>query len=240
MERLSNSMIAQLGENIKRINDNIEKAAMKGNRSPEEITLVAASKTVDTCIINAAILQGIKHIGENRVQECISKVGNIDTSVVKTHFIGHLQRNKVKDLICKVDIIQSVDTIALAQEISKFSVKKGIVTEILVEVNISREASKFGFYEEQVKEAIDEISNLENIKFRGLMTIGAIGREGKETMKQFEKMNKLFVDISNKKIDNINVDILSMGMSSDYEKAIMAGSTMVRIGSGIFGVRPGL
>ncbi len=227
----------QLKSRVDIIKENIKKAAEESGRNSKDITLVAATKTVPSNIINEAILCGISNIGENRVQELLKKEEGIDKDNIKTHFIGHLQRNKVKSIIGKVDLIQSVDTFRLAKEISDRSLEENLTMEILLEVNIGREENKYGFAKEALKAELDKIGNLPNIKVKGLMAIVPICKEKNLLKGFFAEMNTLFVDIRNEKHDNIDMEYLSMGMSSDYIEAIRCGSNMVRIGSAIFGER---
>ena len=200
-------------------------------------TDIAATKTVEPEFINYAISLGLKEIGENRVQELLSKYDEYDLSKADLQFIGHLQTNKVRQIIGKVSMIQSVDSLKLAQEISRQSQKNGLTTDVLIEVNIGREENKSGVLSEHLEELTAQISLLDNIKVRGLMSVPPICDSEKEISKFFDDMYKLFVDISTKKSDNICMDILSMGMSDDYERAILSGANMVRIGSRLFGAR---
>ena len=193
-------------------------------------------KTVAPELINYAIEHGISVIGDNRVQELIAKENDVTKNVTK-HFIGHLQTNKVKDVVGRVALIESVDSIRLAQMIGKQSLKIGITTDILLEVNIGEEESKSGFLSEELMSAVDTISKIEGVKIRGLMAIPPICNSSSENIQYFSKMRQLFIDIKDKNIDNISMDILSMGMSDDYETAIEYGSTQVRIGTLLFGRR---
>lgn len=222
-------------ENYEYILENIKKSARDSGRNPEDITLLAATKTVSTNVINHAIGCGLSYIGENKVQEFLSKKDEL--LPCHRHFIGHLQTNKVKDIVPYVELIHSVDSIRLAKEISKVSLKLNKTTDILLEVNIGNEESKSGFSAEEIETSIEEISKLDGIFIRGLMAIPPICETGEKNTKYFEKMNKLFIDIRAKKIDNSNIDILSMGMSDDYDEAIRNGATIVRIGSALFGKR---
>ena len=217
--------------------ENISKSAASSGRSAQDITFLAATKTVEPEFINYAISLGLKEIGENRVQEMLSKYDQYDLEKAKLHFIGHLQTNKVRQIVGKVSMIQSVDNLRLAQEISKQSLKNGVVTDILVEVNIGREENKSGVFEEQTDELLGQIAELEAVKVRGLMSVPPICDSKQEIFKFFDKMYKLFIDISSKKIDNISMDYLSMGMSDDYNEAILSGANMIRVGSGLFGAR---
>ena len=232
---MEKSSIDIFNENYKYIVEKIAYAAQKSGRKPQDITLLAATKTVDISIINYAISSGITYIGENRVQEFLSKYQ--DFLPVNKHFIGHLQTNKVKDIIDKVELIHSVDSYRLAQEISKQAVKHDIVAEILLEINIGNEQSKSGFSYEEALDAVQKIACLDGIKIKGLMAIPPICEKDDQNRPYFAKMKKLFIDIKDKKIDNSSMDILSMGMSDDYEIAIEEGATMVRLGTALFGRR---
>ena len=223
-------------ENYKEIEENIKKAAEKSGRRREDIILLAATKTVSPELINHAISSGVNYIGENRVQEFLSKEDALSTDAHR-HFIGHLQSNKVKDIVGKVEMIQSVHSVKLAKLIGKLSKEKGIVTDILLEVNIGKEENKSGFSKEELHMAIEEVSKIEGVKLRGLMTIPPVCENSCDAIPFFEEMYKLFIDNRDKKIDNVSMDYLSMGMSSDYAEAIMCGSNIVRIGTSLFGAR---
>ncbi|MBQ4568807.1 MAG: YggS family pyridoxal phosphate-dependent enzyme [Ruminococcus sp.] len=223
--------------NFEVISERIAQAAAKSGRKPEDITFLAATKTVAPEFINYAISQGLKYIGENKVQELLSKYESYDLENAELHFIGHLQTNKVKQIIGKVSMIQSVDSFKLANEISKHSIKQGIVTDILVEVNIGREENKSGVFPEHLEDLLLQINNLDGISVKGLMAIPPICENKQKICGYFQNMRNLFIDISDKKIDNIRMDVLSMGMSSDYYEAILEGANMVRIGSSLFGER---
>ena len=223
-------------ENYKEIMNKIASAAIKSGRKAEDITLLAAVKTVSPELINYAIDNGISVIGDNRVQELIAKENEVTKNVTK-HFIGHLQTNKVKDVVGRVALIESVDSVRLAGIIGKESLKIGKVTDILLEVNIGEEESKSGFLADELMSAVSEISKIEGIKVKGLMAIPPICNVADENIQYFSKMRQLFIDIKDKNIDNISMDILSMGMSDDFETAIEYGSTQVRIGTLLFGRR---
>lgn len=222
-------------ENYPIIKEKIAQAAKNAGKSEKDIILLAATKTVDVDTINYAIKSGIEYIGENKVQEFLSKYENYENC--HKHFIGHLQTNKVKDLIGRVELIHSVDSLHLAKEISKQSKAKGVVSQILLEVNIGQEQTKSGFSVCETQKAVEEIAMYENIHIRGLMAIPPVADENEKNRKFFYKMNKLFVDIRDKKIDNSSMDILSMGMSDDFATAISEGANMVRIGTALFGQR---
>ena len=232
---MEKSSIDIFNQNYKIITQNIARAAEKSGRNPNQITLLAATKTVDINVINYAIQSGIEFIGENRVQEFISKYN--DYAPVNRHFIGHLQTNKVKDIIDKVSLIHSVDSYRLATEISKQAQKRNITANILLEINVGNEQSKSGFCCEEACEAVQKIAQLDAINIKGLMAIPPICEKPEQNRRYFEKMNKLFIDIGTKKIDNSSMDILSMGMSDDYEVAIEEGATMVRLGTALVGRR---
>lgn len=239
-EKLSDDLekrFLDLEENLKVIRGNIEEAAVKSGRSPRDVTLLAATKTVPVELINRGIALGIDHIGENKVQELCDKYASYDLSACELQFIGHLQTNKVKSLIGKVAMIQSVDNVRLASEISRLSVREGRITDILIEVNIGSEANKSGVLPQNLYGLIPEIAALEGIHIRGLMAIPPAQADERELMGYFSNMSKYFVDIKGKKIDNVTMDCLSMGMSSDYVQAILAGANMVRVGSALFGPR---
>ncbi len=203
----------------------------------KETQLIAVTKTRSVEEINAAIALGVRHIGENRVQELLEKYPYLNLDGVNIHLIGRLQTNKVKYIIDKVDLIHSVDSLRLAEEISKRAEKIGKIQEVLVEVNIGSEESKGGVGPEELLEFLYEISKLPKIRVRGLMCIPPIAVEKDQNHEYFLKMKQLLVDIKGKKIDNVSMDILSMGMTNDYEDAIAVGSTFIRVGRGIFGPR---
>ena len=238
-EKLLTNEIAEKCENFdlnfKEINEKIEIAAKKSGRTKDDIILLAATKTVPIEVINHAIDNGLNFLGENRVQEFLSK--NDALHNVHKHFIGHLQTNKVRDIVGKVEMIESVDSIKLAKEISKRSVVLGITTDILIEVNIGEEESKSGVLAENLESVLREIALLDGISIKGLMAIPPICAQNAEIRKYFSKMYKLFIDIQAKNIDNSSMKYLSMGMSSDYEIAIEEGANIVRIGSLLFGKR---
>lgn len=219
------------------INEKIAEAAMKAGKTRDDITFLSATKTVEPEYINYAISLGLSYIGENKVQELLSKYDEYNLENCSLQFIGHLQSNKVRQIVGKVDLIQSIDSIKLAKEVSKCSLKNNITSDILVEVNIGKEENKSGVMPEMLEELVEEISILPAVNVKGLMTIPPICEKNDEIRRYFEKMNRLFLDISSKKLDNISMDILSMGMSSDYYEAILEGANMVRIGSALFGNR---
>lgn len=219
------------------INEKIAEAAMKAGKTRDDITFLSATKTVEPEYINYAISLGLSYIGENKVQELLSKYDQYNLENCSLQFIGHLQSNKVRQIVGKVDLIQSIDSMKLAKEVSKCSLKNNITSDILVEVNIGKEENKSGVMPEMLEELVEEISTLPAVDVKGLMTIPPICEKKDEIRRYFEKMNRLFLDISSKKLDNVSMDILSMGMSSDYYEAILEGANMVRIGSALFGNR---
>lgn len=228
---------ADIEYNLDVINEKIAESAIKSGRRPEDVRLMAVTKTVDPIFINYALDYGVNLIGENRVQEMLHKKPELHLDGVEKHLIGHLQTNKAGQITGEVDMIQSVDSLKIAKEIAKQSAKKGIVTDVLLEINIGDEESKTGFSKEQFYENLYEISELKEISVKGLMTIPPICENNTILCKYFEKIHNIYVDIKDKKLDNISVNILSMGMSGDYEQAILCGSNLVRIGSSIFGPR---
>ena len=226
-----------VADNLAQIRANILAACSEAGRSPDSVRLLAVTKTVDAERINAAIRMGVGQIGENRVQEYLKKKDSLELSDVGVHLIGHLQTNKVKQIVGQVDMIESVDSVKLATAISNRSLELGIVTPILIEVNIGGEEAKSGVAPENLQNLLEEISSFKGISVRGLMTIPPILDTEEEKRAIFSKMYQLFVDIRAKKLDNISMQELSMGMSGDYREAILEGSTIVRIGSALFGDR---
>lgn len=229
--------LADIKRNYETIVQNIEKAAAASGRKPEDITFLAATKTVEPEFINYAISLGLKFIGENKVQELLAKYEAYDLLNSSLHFIGHLQTNKVRQIVGKVSMIQSVDSLRLAEEISRQSIKNNVTTDILVEVNVGGELSKSGVTPLTVEELLHDISKLPAISVQGLMAIPPICENEQKIRRYFEIMRNLFIDISGKNIDNISMNILSMGMSGDYREAILEGANLVRIGSALFGER---
>ena len=223
--------------NLEYINSRIAEAAEKSGRKPCDVKLMAVTKTVEPIFINHAIDCGIDLIGENKVQEFLSKKDYLKLENCKAHLIGHLQTNKVRQIAGQVSMIQSVDSLKLAREIEKQSQKLGITTDCLIEVNVGDEESKTGIDFSGVLPLLEEISSMTSVCVRGLMAIPPICAEKTRLCKYFEKMHSLFVDIKAQNIDNINMQILSMGMSGDYYEAILCGANLVRIGSSIFGPR---
>ena len=232
MEKLSAN---EFDQNYRLVLEKFDNALQKVGKTRDDVILLAATKTVDVDTINYAISKGVTHVAENRVQELTAK--HDDLLPVHEHFIGHLQTNKVKDVINRVELIQSVDSYKLANEISKQSIKNGKVMDVLLEINIGEEQSKWGFHYLEAEQAVRDIAKLEGIRVCGLMTIPPICESENEIRQYFKKMYKLFVDISNKKIDNSYMNILSMGMSGDFPIAIEEGANLVRVGTALFGKR---
>ena len=226
-----------IAENIAAIRSRMDAAAMAAGRDPKEIKLCAATKMNDAAAVREAIAGGIDLCGENRVQELTQKQKENAYDGVPVHFIGVLQTNKVKQVVGKVDVIQSVDRINLLQAIQKEAAKQGIVQSIFLEVNVGGEESKSGFSVGEVLSLLEQIGEYPNIFVRGLMTIPPISKKEGDNRKFFQEILQLSVDISAKKYDNVLVECLSMGMSDDFEDAIACGSNMIRIGTAIFGAR---
>ena len=234
-ERLSDDRY--IADNLSQIREAMQKACLDAGRPEDAVTLLAVTKTVEPQRINEAIRLGVCQIGENRVQEYLKKKDDLLLNNVGKHLIGHLQTNKVRQIVGQVDMIQSVDSLRLATAIAKRSEELDLTTPVLVEVNIGGEEAKSGIQPDKLEELLCEIAPLKGIHVCGLMTIPPIFEKECEKRKIFSKMYQLFVDIREKKLDNIDMMELSMGMSDDYREAILAGSTMVRIGSALFGKR---
>ena len=226
-----------IAENVARIRAEMEEAAIACGRDPKSVLLCAATKMNGADTVRQAIAAGVDCCGENRVQELTQKLSENAYEGAPVHFIGHLQTNKVKQVVGKVDLIQSVDSERLLRAIDKEAAKQGLIQDILLEVNIGEEASKSGFQAEDILPLLDKCSEFPNICIKGLMAIPPISHNSGENLKFFQKMFHLSVDIGAKKYDNVKVDCLSMGMSGDYQDAIRSGSTMIRVGTAIFGAR---
>ena len=226
-----------IAENIAAIRAKIDAAAIAAGRDPKEIKLCAATKMNDADAVRQAIAGGVDLCGENRVQELVQKAQENAYEGAPIHFIGVLQTNKVKQVVGHVDVIQSVDRLNLLEAIQKEAAKKGIIQDIFLEVNVGGEESKSGFAPSEVTPLLEHISDYPNIFVRGLMTIPPISEKIGSNRKFFQEMLQLSVDIRTKKYDNVSVDCLSMGMSDDFEDAVACGSTMVRVGTAIFGAR---
>ena len=226
-----------IAENVAAIRAAMESAARDAGRDPKEIKLCAATKMNDAAAVRQAIAAGVDVCGENRVQELSQKLGEKAYVGAPVHFIGHLQTNKVRQVVGKVDLIQSVGSLHLLEAVNKEAARQNLRQDILLEVNIGEEAAKTGFAASEILPLIDKIDSFSNICVRGLMAIPPISENPGDNSKFFLKMREIYVDIRAKKKDNVQVDCLSMGMSGDYLDAIRCGSTMVRIGTAIFGER---
>ena len=226
-----------IAENIAAIRAKMNAAALAAGRDPKDILLCAATKMNDAAAVREAILAGVDCCGENRVQELTAKLADCAYQGAPVHFIGHLQTNKVKQVVGKVDLIQSVDRMKLADAIQAEAAKQGIVQDILLEINIGSEENKSGFSTSEIWDVLDTISVFSNLRVRGLMAIPPICQKPGDNDKFFQEMCQLAVDITRKKGDNVSMDTLSMGMSDDFEGAIRCGSTMIRVGTAIFGAR---
>ena len=228
--------MADIKENLANVRKNIEDACKKVGRDVSEVTLITVSKTKPLSDLRIAYEEGSRDFGENKVQELVSKIDEMPSDV-KWHLIGHLQRNKVKYIAGKVAMIHSVDSYRLAEEINVQAKKNSCVIPILIEINSAGEDTQFGIKPEEAEELIREISELENVKVSGLMTIAPNVANPEENRAYFKAMKDLFVDISSKNIDNVEMKVLSMGMTNDYMVAVEEGATMIRVGTGIFGAR---
>ena len=224
-------------ENIAAIRTQMEAAALESGRDPKDILLCAATKMNDADAVRQAIAAGVDCCGENRVQELTQKLSENAYEGAPVHFIGHLQTNKVKQVVGKVDLIQSVDRLKLLECIQAEAARQGIVQDILLEVNVGHEESKSGFDAAEILPLVEKIGDYPNIRVRGLMAIPPICEKSGDNHKFFTEISQLAVDITAKKYDNVSVEILSMGMSGDYADAIACGSTMIRVGTAIFGAR---
>ncbi len=225
-----------LKEQLMQVEENIQKACKRAGRSRDEVTLIAVSKTKPVEVLQEAYDLGVRVFGENKVQELTQKYEALPKDI-QWHMIGHLQTNKVKYIVDKVAMIHSVDSLKLAETIEKEAERKNCIVKILVEVNVAGEESKYGLKMEEVLPFVERISTFKHIRVCGLMTIAPFVEISEENRTIFKNLHKLSVDINNKNIDNVNVSILSMGMTNDYEVAIEEGADMVRVGTGIFGVR---
>ncbi len=223
-------------ENLEIVRKNISDTIKKSNRKFDDVTLIAVSKTKPLGDLLEAYEAGVRDFGENKVQELTDKYEAMPKDC-RFHMIGHLQKNKVKYLIGKAYLIHGVDSFELAKVIQKESLKAGVITDILIEVNVAREATKFGVYKEDTIELIKEISSLSNVRIKGLMTIAPYVDNPEENRQYFVALKQLGIDINNQNIDNVFIDIYSMGMTLDYRVAIEEGATYVRVGTGIFGAR---
>ena len=223
-------------ENLEEVNRRISEACRRAGRNREDVTLIAVSKTKPVSMLEEAYETGIRDFGENKVQELCEK-HEVLQSDIRWHMIGHLQRNKVRQVIDKTVLIHSVDSVRLAAQIEEEAARKGISTDILLEVNVAEEESKYGFRLAETEEAMREIAAFPHVHIRGLMTIAPFVDNPEENRGIFKKLFEFAVDIGGKNIDNVTMSVLSMGMTGDYEVAIEEGATMVRVGTGIFGSR---
>lgn len=226
-----------IAENVARIRAEMEAAAIAAGRDPKEIQLCAATKMNDADAVRQAIAAGVDCCGENKVQELTAKLAENAYEGRPVHFIGHLQTNKVRQVVGKVDLIQSVDRLKLLDAINTEAARQGIYQDILLEVNVGGEESKSGFAPGELLPVVEKIGNYSNIRVRGLMAIPPICQNPGDNIKFFQKMLQLSVDITEKKYDNVCMDFMSMGMSDDFADAIRCGSTMIRVGTAIFGRR---
>lgn len=223
-------------DHLNEVRENIQKACEKAGRSPQEVTLIAVSKTKPLFMLEEAYEAGARDFGENKVQEILEKHPKMPEDA-RFHMIGHLQRNKVKQVLPHVVLIHSVDSYRLAEQISQEAGKLGITAKILLEVNVAKEESKFGMMPEDVEEMAGQIAALPHLQIEGLMTIAPFVDDPEKNRPVFRKLYQLSVDIKKKNIDNVNMGVLSMGMTGDYQVAVEEGSTMIRVGTGIFGAR---
>ena len=228
---------AEIERNVKNIRAEIARAAGEAGRDPDEILLAAATKTNSAEAVRAAVKAGVDICGENRVQEMLEKNALGAYDGVPLHFIGHLQKNKVRQVVGLCALIHSADSLPLLQEISRIAEKRGLVQDVLLEINIGNEASKTGFRPEELESVLEEAARFPALRVRGLMAIPPICAKPEDNRPFFLQMQKLFVDNRQKKYDNIRMDFLSMGMSGDFAEAVRCGANLVRIGSGIFGPR---
>ena len=225
-----------LRENFRQVEENIRRACGRAGRDPGDVTLIAVSKTKPVELLREAYDLGTRVFGENKVQEIVEKYEALPKDI-HWHMIGHLQRNKVKYIIDKVDLIHSVDSVRLAETIEKEPAKHDLTANILLEVNVAEEESKFGLKVDEVEQVVDEIAKFSHIKVCGLMTIAPFVENPEENRPYFRRLRNLSVDIGGKNVDNVTMSILSMGMTNDYEVAVEEGATMVRVGTGLFGAR---
>lgn len=223
-------------ENMEAVEHVIESSCGRAGRSRDEVTLIAVSKTKPLALLREAYDAGAREFGENKVQDLLDRIPEMPADV-RWHMIGHLQRNKVKYIVGKVAMIHSVDSLRLAEEISRESLKRQVETDILIEVNVAGEESKFGICLSETVSLVEEIAKLPAVHIRGLMTIAPFVEDAEENRQIFRKLKQLSVDIERKNIDNVNMSALSMGMTGDYPVAIEEGATYVRVGTGIFGER---
>jgi pyridoxal phosphate enzyme (YggS family) len=228
--------LGSIKENIDNVEKRIQAACDRSGRKREDVLLLAVSKTIDVPRIKEAVDCGLTSLGENKVQEIMDKYEPMGEGI-HWHLIGHLQTNKVKYIIDKVELIHSVESMKLAEKISKLAQERNLTANILLEVNVAEEESKFGIKPSECEEMVRKISVLPNICIKGLMTVAPFVENPEQNRVYFRQLRQLLVDINSKKIDNVNMDVLSMGMTNDYEIAVEEGATIVRVGTGIFGAR---
>lgn len=225
-----------VAENLKTIRERVDAACERAGRSPKEVTLIAVSKTKPLSMLQEAYEAGARDFGENKVQEILEKYPEMPEDA-RFHMIGHLQTNKVKQVVGKAVLIHSVDSLHLAEKIEQEAAKKEMTADILLEVNVAREESKFGLMAEEVIPLLESVRALPHVRVKGLMTIAPNVENAEENRKHFKKLYQLYVDIKSKNIDNGTMSVLSMGMTGDFEVAVEEGATMIRVGTGIFGSR---
>ena len=223
-------------EQLEEVRERVNAACLRAGRDPKSVTLIAVSKTKPAQAVQEAYEAGARDFGENKVQEILQKQPALPQDI-RWHMIGHLQRNKVHQVIGKAVLIHAVDSLRLAEQIEQEAAKRNLDVDVLLEINVAKEESKYGFFLEDAEEAIRRISALPHVHIRGLMTIAPFVENPEENRGIFQKLYQFSVDINDKNIDNVTMGVLSMGMTGDYEVAVEEGATMVRVGTGIFGVR---
>ncbi|MBC8542965.1 YggS family pyridoxal phosphate-dependent enzyme [Bianquea renquensis] len=228
--------LEELRNNLESVRDSIARAAARAGRNPEDVLLLPVTKTLGADVVEQAWQLGIRQVGENKVQEILSKK-EVMGEKMQFHMIGHLQRNKVHQVLDKVCLIHSVDSVRLAEEINREAEKKGLTARILLELNVAREESKYGILEEDLDALLQNLARFQHIRVEGLMTVAPFVENPEENRKIFRRMREIFIDIRQKKVNNIDMQILSMGMTNDYEIAVEEGATIVRVGTGLFGHR---
>lgn len=228
--------LEELQKNLESVRDTIARAAARAGRNPEDVLLLPVTKTLGADVVEQAWQLGIRQVGENKVQEILSKK-EVMGEKMQFHMIGHLQRNKVHQVLDKVCLIHSVDSVRLAEEINREAEKKGLTARILLELNVAREESKYGILEEDLGAVLQNLAGFQHIRVEGLMTVAPFVENPEENRKIFRRMREIFIDIRQKKVNNIDMQILSMGMTNDYEIAVEEGATIVRVGTGLFGHR---
>ena len=227
---------SDLEANYKEVQERVAQAAVRSGRKPEDVLLLPVTKTLDAQVLQMAYEMGMRQCGENRVQEILAKKPVLPEDLV-FHMIGHLQKNKVHQVIDQVALIHSVDSLELAKVIEKEAAKRNICARILIQLNVAQEETKFGISSEEAIALAEAISHLEHIEVCGLMTVAPFVEDPEENREVFAEMRKIYIDIAEKNFDNVNMSVLSMGMTNDYEVAIEEGATLVRVGTGIFGER---